>query len=617
VAVLERGGRFLTAEPLFPPAPGDGDRPRSRSAITVRPERSGPRAARVGDLVLVAPPARAQPARVIRSLGRPDVARDLLDGLMLDRGLARRFPADVERDAKQAAERVLADPGPRTDLRELPTFTIDPASARDFDDAVSAQALEDGAARVWVHIADVAAHMREGSPLDREARLRATSVYVPGAVEPMLPHALSSEACSLRPGVDRAAVTAELEFEGDRVRRSVFYRSLIRSDARLDYEQVDRIFDGREQAAEPWAEPLRVARRVARALAERRERAGALVIDSVEPEFEFDPDGHITAIRGRAQTESHRLIEHLMIAANEAVAELLAARSVPCLYRVHERPDPERVLRLVEQLASLKVPTPPVPDPLSSTQAADLLGAISVAVERHAERTGSGRIALGALVLRSLKQAYYSPQNMGHAGLHSRRYCHFTSPIRRYPDVVCHRALLSAVGGGEHAHRASELIELGAWTSERERGAMLIERDADDVARCFVLERLLFEEGPDRTFDGEVTGLISAGAFVSFGTGEGGAQAFEGMLPVRRLRAPAPARTRSGRREDRDGGRGRAQGRERGGAGEGREWWELNEQGTVLRGERSGAAIALGEPIEVRVARVDTVRGRVDLLPAG
>jgi ribonuclease R len=566
----------------------------------------------------------------LRVLGRPDVAHDVIEGLMIDRGLSRGFDAAVEREAGAAAERVSLADGHRRDLRELTTFTIDPASALDFDDAISAEAMPGGDTRVWVHIADVAAHVPAGSLVDREARRRGTSVYVPGAVEPMLPLALSSDACSLRAGTERAAVTVELELRGATVTRARFYRSLIRSDVGLDYDRVDRIFAGQEPALEPWRTPLGAAREVARALQRKREQRGALVVDSEEPEFSFDEHGHVVDVRGRVQTESHRLIEHLMIAANEAVAGLLAQRGVACLYRVHEPPDPERIERLVDQLASLGVPTPPLPEPMSASQAAEMLGTISRLLDDHARREGHGRMAYSSLVLRSLKQAYYSPRNVGHAGLRSTSYCHFTSPIRRYPDLVCHRALLSAVGGGERAPRAEDLDELGAWTSEREREAMTIERDADDVASCFALERVLYEEGSEQVFTGEITGLISAGAFVSFGRpqevrGEKLAPPFEGMLPVRLLRAPQAPAAAGARR----GGRGRAEGRapaqaaRPGGAGQrvgsdgAREWWELNEQGTILRGERSGTTFRLGEEIEVRVARVDAVRGRVDLTSAG
>ncbi|HEX4563836.1 MAG TPA: RNB domain-containing ribonuclease [Solirubrobacteraceae bacterium] len=510
-------------------------------------------------------------------------ANAAIEDLMREHGLARRFNHAVEREARRARERgldVLGDVDARRDLTALATFTIDPASARDFDDAVSAERVSDTLIRVWVHIADVSAHVREGSPLDGEARLRATSVYVPGAVEPMLPEALSNDACSLVPGRERLAVTVELDLDGANVVRSSFYRSVVRSDARLEYEGVDRIFAGEEEAQEPWRDPLQAARAAAAALARAREQRGALVVESAEHEFAFDDEGNVSSISARAQTESHRLIEHLMIAANEAVASLLQRSRAPCLYRVHERPDPDRVERLVAQLASLEVPTPPVPEHLAPAQASELVGEISQTVDAFVRRSGRGRRAFGALVLRSLKQAYYSPRNIGHSGLRSNAYCHFTSPIRRYPDLVCHRSLLSVLGAGERAPRSHELVELGAWTSEREREAMQIERDGDDIALSFALEQALLETGWERGFDGEVVGMIAAGAFVAFGG------PYEGMLPVRVLT------TESGERE----------------------WWELNEEGTILRGARTGAALRLGDAIRVRVERVEAARGRVDLV---
>ncbi len=232
---------------------------------------------------------------------------------------------------------------------------------------------------------------------------------------------------------------------GEKVSRAAFYRSVIRSDERLDYEQVDEIFAGRRTASAPWGDSLAAARTAAAALGARRASRAALVLDSAEPQFAFDREGDVQHAEPVRQTESHRLIEHLMIAANEQVARFLEERRIPALYRVHERPEAPAVERLIDQLASLGVPTPPVPGGhLTPQQAADVVGEASQLVTDWVTRTGHGQRALTSLILRSLKQAYYDNRNLGHAGLQSPRYCHFTSPIRRYPDLICHRALLSA-----------------------------------------------------------------------------------------------------------------------------------------------------------------------------
>jgi ribonuclease R len=563
VAVLSKRGRFTVAEPLFE---------RGRRITLDGGRRPG---AGVGDVVLLGWGKRGP--RVVRALGRPDVAREVLEALMLDRGLRRAFPRAVEAEAADVGARAPVDP-PRRDLTELATFTIDPVTARDYDDAISASREDEGRIRVWVHIADVGAYVRPGGVIEREAYRRATSVYVPGAVEPMLPHALSSDACSLVPGADRLAVSVEMVLNGAAVESVAFHRSVIRSDARLTYEQVDRVYAGEERALEPWGEPLALARAVAGALRERRSEGGSLEVSSDEPVFEFSSDGHVVAVRREEQTESHSTIEQLMVLANEQVAGWLEDHRKPALYRVHEKPDPSAVKFLVERLESLGVATPPLPEHLSPQQAADAIGDLSRLVAQHVRRTGHGRDALTSLVLRSLKQAYYSPRNLGHAGLASPRYAHFTSPIRRYPDLVAHRALMSGLGLDDVAPRASELDEAGEHSSMAEREAMQIERDADDVCMSFLLERRLFEDGWDAVFAGEVVGLVGGGAFVRFGDA-----GFEGFLPARTLRG---------------------------------EWWDLNEQGTALVGERTGKTVRLGDPVSVAVRRVEAPRGRVDLVPA-
>jgi ribonuclease R len=578
VGLLGRRGRMLVASALF-----DG----RGAQLEVARGKGGE-----GDIVLVGSGKRG--ARVLRVIGKPWVARDVVEALMLDRGLRRSFPRRVETEAMEIGG--LAAPGPpaapgrsagtrpvvgsRIDLTSLPTFTIDPDTARDFDDAISAERLDDGTVRVWVHIADVTAFVRPGGALDREAQRRGTSTYVPGAVEPMLPERLSNGECSLRPGEDRLAVTVEMDVAGVDVRRVAFHRSTIRSDARLTYGQVDEVFAGRARAEQPWGEPLGVVRGVARALRERREQRGALEVFSHEPQFDFDADGHVVAVRQEAETESHVLIEELMILANEQVAGYLADRKLPTLYRVHERPDPSSVATMLAKLAALEVPTPPAPERMSPQQAADVAAEASRLAADYARRHGRGGAAFGSLVLRSLKPAYYSPRNVGHAGLASPRYCHFTSPIRRYPDIVAHRALLAGLGLDDAAPRAHELDELGTACSDAERSAMRIERDADDICLAFLLERRLAElaaadpGGEPPAFDGEVVGLIAKGWFVRFGD-----ERFEGMLPVRRV----------------DG------------------WWEPDEHESQLVDANSGRTIRLGDPIRVTVARVEPVRGRVDL----
>jgi len=567
VGVVARRGRFRVVEPLFERGPQANI---ARGSIRVDE----------GEMVLAS--ERPGGVRVLESLGSPGNPRQVVAALLLARGLERGFPAELEARARDAAAAASAHGGERRDLRALDTFTVDPVTARDFDDAVSAQPDGDGV-RLWIHIADVAAHVRPGDPLDAEALRRANSTYVPGMVEPMLPEALSAHACSLAPEADRLAVTAEIALDpAGEVRSAAFYRSRIRSDQRLSYDQLDEFFAGRARPPQVIAAPLELARRAAGALRERR-RGSALEVSTTEPEFEFDREGNVVAAAAVEQTEAHGLIEQLMILANEQVARLCERRRVTTLYRVHEDPDPGRVATLFEQLAALDLPTPPIGDPLrmAPAEAAELAAQASRTVVREAKRRGHGRAAYTSLVLRSLKPAFYSDRNLGHAGLASSAYCHFTSPIRRYPDLVAHRALLSLLGAGEVEPERGPTREAAVRCSEREREATRIERDADDVCAAFLLQRELFEGGHARRFEGEVSGVIGAGAFVGF-AGELG-DVYEGFLPARRMRG---------------------------------ERFDLDPTETALVGARSGKRLRIGDPVAVRVDGIEAARGRVDLVPA-
>ena len=559
--VVSKRGRFYVGEPLFDKG---WQLNLSRGRVRVDP----------GGIALCRVDRRG--AQPIVDLGRADNPRDVVGALIVDRGLRPTFRDRHEDEAGRAIERLEADPGSRRDLTAEPTFTVDPASARDFDDAVSAR-REDGGFRLWIHIADVSAHVEPESGLDQEARLRGNSTYAPATVSPMLPQSLSGDACSLVPGVERLAVTAEIELaESGEPRSARFYRSTIRSDERLDYDRLDRIFAGRERAPEGVAAAIETARAAAAALASRR--GDGLVVSGDEPEFSFSEDGQVEAAKAVRQTEAHRLIERLMILTNEQVALLLERKGVPTLYRVHEQPDPARIRVLIDQLASLEVPTPAIGELAGPSEAGVVAIEASRLVAGEAARRGHGAASLSALVLRALKPARYSAENAGHAGLASPAYAHFTSPIRRYPDLIAHRALLSATDGSEERPGAAGVAAAAVHCSDRERDSMRIERDGDNVCAAFLLNRELFERGHEVRFDGEVSGVIGAGAFIRF-RGEL-SDVYEGFYPARRMPG---------------------------------ERFEINDVETALVGLRSGSRVAIGDAIEVRVDSVEAPRGRVDL----
>jgi ribonuclease R len=555
VCELARRGKLLVGEPYF------------EGGVPVVLDRKGVGEARPGDLVVVRP-GRGR-AKIERVLGPASRIEPVLEGLLWHEGVRRSHPPLPPLPPDDEPDRV--------DLRRLFAFTIDPEEAKDFDDALSFQPEEDGGVRAWVHIADVSAYVPAGSPLDRDAAERALSVYVPGRVEPMLPHELSDDLCSLRPHQDRRCVTVELPFDsGLEPGEPSFYRSLIRSRERLTYGHVQAILAGGERAVDELDEALHLAREVSAAVRDRRFARGALRVEGREVAFAFDGEGGVERAWIETEPLAHMLVEELMIAANEAVAELLASRGRDALYRVHEQPDPQSVELLLAKLADLEVPTPPALEHPSAAEAARLAAQVSEAVTRYLRRAGRGEEAFPALVLRALKQARYDPRNLGHSGLASRAYCHFTSPIRRYPDLVVHRALLRELGVLD-VQPPDDLPDLGEWASTRERAAAEVEYHADDLCLAWLLERRLFEEGWDATFDGEIIGAIGSGIFVRF---DG---VFEGYLPARRLPG---------------------------------DYFELNPLGTALVGRRSGHAYRLGDPIRVTVAELKRWEGKVELAPA-
>ncbi|HEX3329326.1 MAG TPA: RNB domain-containing ribonuclease [Gaiellales bacterium] len=539
--------RAVVGEPFFEPGP----------PLTLG--RVGGVAAGAGDLVAVdvTGPGRGT---VAERLGLVTDASAVVHGLALEAGVAAPWPDDVEAEAAALPR----DPAPeagRVDLRAVPTFTIDPADAGDHDDALSA----DGE-RVLVHIADVAAFVPEGGAIDREAARRATSVYLPGRVDPMLPDRLSSGLCSLLPGRDRFALTVEI---GPGPLRA--YRSVIRSDHRLTYDEAEAMLATGEGPAGLVA-ALRRLDGIARARAAARLARGGVAVETRERSFQLE-DGAVVSGTIRRSGPAHLLVEELMLAANEAVAAELAAAGAPMPFRVHEPPEAGALDVLAQRLEALQVPTPPQPPLPTPEQASRFAGLVSQSVSRYVASSGRGRSAFPAMVLRALRKARYDPHNLGHAGLASPAYCHFTSPIRRHPDLLVHRALLRHLGAlPTPPPDPVAVAAAAAHDSAAEREAELLERTADDVCAAFLLERELYEQGWDATFAGEVVGVIDSGAFVRFGG------LFEGYLP-------------------------------------GRSWAgelvDLDPLGVAVVGRRSGRRLRLGDPVEVGVRAVDRTAGRV------
>jgi ribonuclease R len=443
---------------------------------------------------------------VTQILGRAEEPKVRLAATLAQKEIDTKFPDAVEREAAKFGQ----DPTPeqwagRKELFDLPVFTIDGADAKDFDDAVSLEELPGGHWRLGVHIAAVAEYVKRGSAVDAEAVKRATSVYLPGRVIPMLPPNLSDHLCSLRPDVPRLTVTCWLELDAHGAPGKVeVQETVIRSCRRFTYEEVQDVLDGKpveRVTPEVKAVVLKMGA-LAKMLTKVRMRRGALDFMTTEYYVKMDEQGEPLVVLKRPRLDSHRLIEEFMVAANEAVARTLSKSKTPFMRRLHETPDPVRLQALQEEMGQLGIvaKTSLVAHPVEGLQSL-----LAAAVGHPFEETANIQ------VIRSLKQARYSSEAGGHFGLASKDYCHFTSPIRRYPDLVVHRAVKGLLKGDKTSHVSGiDLEGLAVHCSERERGAAEAERKAVDMARAAILGRSIGE-----IFDGVVINVTTAGAFVS------------------------------------------------------------------------------------------------------
>lgn len=541
------------------------DRKTDRDWLVAPGEAGG---AREGELVEAEQlgPARAYGlprARVLDRLGDPHAPKSISLIAIHEHGIPDAFPEDALR-AAEAARPVELDA--REDLRDIPFVTIDPADARDHDDAVAAMADDDpdnpDGHVVWVAIADVAHYVTPGSPLDREALRRGNSTYFPDRVVPMLPEGLSGDLCSLHDGVDRPVIAVRLALDaGGAVRASRFTRGLIRSRASLTYAQAQAAADGApDPATAPLAEEVIRPLWAAFAAADRARAARApLDLDLPERRIILSDEGKVLSVAFRERLAAHRLIEVFMILANVAAAETLEARKLRLLYRVHEEPSPEKLeaLREIVESVGLSLPKGQV---LKTSQINRLLD--GVAGTEHAEMVNIS-------VLRAMTQAYYAPENFGHFGLNLRSYGHFTSPIRRYADLVVHRALIAAHRWGKDGLTPAEqeaLAETGEHISMTERRSMLAERDTTDrYLAAFLADRVGSE------FEGRISGVARFGLFVKLD--ETGA---DGLVPISAL---------------------------------GREFFHYDPDSQTLTGERSRRVIGLGQRATVRLMEAAPVTG--------
>lgn len=502
--------------------------------------------------------------RIVEVLGAADDPQVDIETVIRSHELPHQFSAEALAQAATVAETIDEEEvARRVDLRQLPLVTIDGETAKDFDDAVALRQQSDGTFKVWVCIADVSHYVEAQTPLDIDAVERGTSVYFPGFCLPMLPEALSNGICSLNPDEDRLVMTAELHFDQNGTRLdSSFYPAVMRSQARLTYTQVAACLEAPEQSELDSAliAQLLQMTELAKALGKMRQARGSLDMDLPEVEILLDESGAPFDLVKTERNQAHRLIEEFMLAANEAVASYLAEKDWALLYRVHEEPDLQKLQELQQLAAECGVGL------VLGRKTQQALQQLLVEIAEKPEAR-----LVNQQLLRSLKQACYSSLNSGHFGLAADCYCHFTSPIRRYPDLIVHRILKLALAGKPKSASLSEkrLVKLGEDTSAKERRAMQAERDLVELRRCQVMVSRVGEE-----FDGIIASVAEFGFFVELEE-----VYVDGLVHVRTLQ---------------------------------NDFYHFDPAAVALIGERRRTQFTVGMRVRVKVAKVELWRRRID-----
>ncbi|WP_282009691.1 ribonuclease R [Brevundimonas aveniformis] len=559
LGVIRKSKREIRVEPV--------DR-KAKDVLLISEHEARDRDLKDGDIVLAELAGRPtrygpKPGRILEVVGREDQPRAASLIAVHSHGLPTGFSEAAEAEAAAAQPPTLKG---REDLRKIPLITIDPADARDHDDAVYAEPDDDpknkGGWIVWVAIADVAAYVRVGSALDREAKDKGNSTYFPDRVEPMLPHALSSNLCSLREGEDRACLAVRMVFDKQGKKTGhTFVRGLMRSAAKVSYEQAQAAIDGQPDDTtgpilDPILKPLWAAYRT---MLVGRERRSPLAIETLERKIKLNEAGEVVSIEPRRSLEAHRLIEEMMIQANVSAAETLEQKKSPLIYRVHDAPSQEKIFNLADFLGTIGLRWNKG-EPPKTARFNELL---------DQTRDGPHGDIVNEVVLRTQMQAIYSPDNVGHFGLNLDRYAHFTSPIRRYADLIVHRGLIRALGLGSDGLTDKEISQLEAISEHivmTERRSMAAERDANDrYVAAFLADRT------GAMFTGRITGVTRFGLFVRLD--ETGA---DGLVPVRDL---------------------------------GDEFFIHDDRAHALVGQRTGKRWTLGRMVDVRLLEATPITG--------